>query len=331
MIGEQALLAEVGDPLGSDTTYLCAADADGMMVSFIQSTFNAFGSHIVVPGTGFPLQNRGSGFSLVEGHANLLAPRKRPFHTLIPGFLTHAGQAVGPFGVMGGHMQPQGHVQMIVNTLDYAMDPQSSLGAPRWRWEQERSIKLEPGAASLAEELARRGHAVEVDAEVDWAGRGQIIWRLSDETGEATSRAASRAPTVRRQATRESDEDACGLGKTSPPTPLPQGEGRQGPARWRSLLISNCAGQLYNEHMARHMYLHPHLPSDDLERRYRAAKEPHERSWWQILWLLSRGQTADGHRREYRLLALLDRADCQALQCAGAGGHAESAAHDLAA
>jgi gamma-glutamyltranspeptidase/glutathione hydrolase len=183
LIGEQALLAEVGDPLGSDTTYLCAADVDGMMVSFIQSTFNAFGAHIVVPGTGFPLQNRGSGFSLVEGHANLLAPRKRPFHTLIPGFLTHAGQAVGPFGVMGGHMQPQGHVQMMVNTLDYAMDPQSSLGTPRWRWDQERSIKLEPGAASLAEELAKRGHAVEVDAEVDWAGRGQIIWRLSGATG----------------------------------------------------------------------------------------------------------------------------------------------------
>ena len=136
-----------------------------------------------MPGTGFPLQNRGSGFSLVEGHANLLAPGKRPFHTLIPGFLTQAGQAVGPFGVMGGHMQPQGHVQMMVNTLDYAMDPQSSLGAPRWRWEQERSIKLEPGASSRAEELTQRGHVVEVDAEVDWAGRGQIIWRLSGATG----------------------------------------------------------------------------------------------------------------------------------------------------
>ena len=183
LIGEQALLAEVGDPLGNDTTYLCAADADGMMVSYIQSTFHSFGAHIVVPGTGFPLQNRGHGFSLADGHANRLAPGKRPFHTLIPGFLTHQGQAIGPFGVMGGHMQPQGHVQMMVNTLDYAMDPQSSLGAPRWWWGQERSIKLEPGAASLADALAARGHAVEVDAEVDWAGRGQIIWRLSDETG----------------------------------------------------------------------------------------------------------------------------------------------------
>jgi gamma-glutamyltranspeptidase/glutathione hydrolase len=183
LIGEQALLAEVGDPLGSDTTYLCVADADGMMVSYIQSTFHGFGAHIVVPGTGFPLQNRGNGFSLTEGHANLLAPGKRPFHTLIPGFLTHRGRAIGPFGVMGGHMQPQGHVQMMVNTLDYAMDPQSSLGAPRWWWGQERSIKLEPGAASLADALAARGHAVEIDEDVSWAGRGQIIWRLSDESG----------------------------------------------------------------------------------------------------------------------------------------------------
>jgi gamma-glutamyltranspeptidase/glutathione hydrolase len=183
LIGEQALLAEVGDPLGSDTTYLCVADADGMMVSYIQSTFHGFGAHIVVPGTGFPLQNRGNGFSLTEGHANLLAPGKRPFHTLIPGFLTHRGRAIGPFGVMGGHMQPQGHVQMMVNTLDYAMDPQSSLGAPRWWWGQERSIKLEPGASALVGELAARGHAVEVDEDVSWAGRGQIIWRLSDESG----------------------------------------------------------------------------------------------------------------------------------------------------
>ena len=193
LIGEQALLAEVGDPLGNDTTYLCAADADGMMVSYIQSTFHSFGAHIVVPGTGFPLQNRGHGFSLADGHANRLAPGKRPFHTLIPGFLTHQGQAIGPFGVMGGHMQPQGHVQMMVNTLDYAMDPQSSLGAPRWWWGQERSIKLEPGAASLADALAARGHAVEVDAEVDWAGRGQIIWRLSDETGGYVARSEPRA------------------------------------------------------------------------------------------------------------------------------------------
>src|SRR5262249_49701168 len=156
-----------------DTTYLCAADSEGMMVSFIQSTFGGFGAHIVVPGTGFPLQNRGSGFSLDGNHANLLAPGKRPFHTLIPGFLTHAGHPMGPFGVMGGHMQPQGHVQMMVNTLDYGMDPQSSLDALRWSWWQDHSVKLEPGNATLATALAARGHKVSVDAEVGWAGRGQ--------------------------------------------------------------------------------------------------------------------------------------------------------------
>jgi gamma-glutamyltranspeptidase/glutathione hydrolase len=183
LIGHDALLAEAGDPVGSDTTYLCAADADGMMVSFIQSTFHGLGAHIVVPGTGFPLQNRGHGFSLEEHHANRLAPRKRPFHTLIPGFLTRAGQAIGPFGVMGGHMQPQGHVQMIVNTLDYAMDPQSSLGAPRWSCWEGRAVKIEPRAEARAADLRARGHEVEVTPDVDWAGRGQIIWRLADETG----------------------------------------------------------------------------------------------------------------------------------------------------
>ena len=182
-IGEDALLAEAGNPRSSDTTYLCAADGDGMMVSLIQSTFHGFGAHIVVPGTGFPLQNRGAGFTLAEDHPNCLAPGKRPFHTLIPGFLTRAGRAVGPFGVMGGHMQPQGHVQLVVNTLDYAMDPQSSLEAPRWSWWRDRQIKLEPGAAALAEGLSARGHAVEIDEDVGWAGRGQIIWRLSDENG----------------------------------------------------------------------------------------------------------------------------------------------------
>ncbi len=180
LLSDAAILPMAGAPPSSDTVYLCATDADGMMVSFIQSTYNAFGSHIVVPGTGIALQNRGSGFSLDPDHLNRLEPGKRPFHTIIPGFMTHDGQAVGPFGVMGGHMQPQGHVQMVVNTVDYAMDPQTALDAPRWSWWGERSIKLEPASAALAEPLAQRGHAVEVDAEVDWAGRGQIIWRLAN-------------------------------------------------------------------------------------------------------------------------------------------------------
>ncbi len=150
-----------------------------MMVSFIQSTAAAFGSHVSVPGTGIVLQNRGSGFSLEPGHPNRLEPGKRSFHTIIPGFLTRDGQPMGPFGVMGGHMQPQGHVQMIVNTVDYGMDPQASLDAPRWSWWKDRYTKYEPAVApSILEALRERGHEVEVDPAVDWAGRGQIIWRL---------------------------------------------------------------------------------------------------------------------------------------------------------
>ena len=180
LIGAAAGEPHAGTPPASDTVYLCTADSDGMMVSYIQSTYDAFGSHVVVPGTGIALQNRGSGFSLDPSHPNRLAPGKRPFHTIIPGFLTRDGQALGPFGVMGGHMQPPGHVQMVVNTVDYHMDPQTSLDAPRWSWWGERDIKLEPGAAELAEGLRQRGHVVDMDDEVDWAGRGQIIWRLPD-------------------------------------------------------------------------------------------------------------------------------------------------------
>jgi gamma-glutamyltranspeptidase/glutathione hydrolase len=178
-IGEQAIVPKPGDPAaGSDTVYLCAADEQGMMVSFIQSTSDSFGSHVVVPGTGIALQNRGSGFSLDPDHPNCLAPGRRSFHTIIPGFLAQDGVAVGPFGVMGGHMQPQGHVQMVVNTVDYGLDPQTSLDAPRWRWGEDRFIQLEPCDPAIVAELGRRGHEVHLDPEVGWAGRGQIIWRL---------------------------------------------------------------------------------------------------------------------------------------------------------
>jgi gamma-glutamyltranspeptidase/glutathione hydrolase len=178
LIGQGALDPEAGELSHGDTVYLCAADSQGMMVSFIQSTYDSFGSHVVVPETGIALQNRGACFALDPAHPNVLAPGKRPYHTLMPGFLTRGGQPVGPFGVMGGHMQPQGHVQMVVNTVDFSMDPQTSLDAPRWSVWGGRSVKLEPGAAHLANELRLRGHEVEIDEEVDWAGRGQIIWRL---------------------------------------------------------------------------------------------------------------------------------------------------------
>ncbi len=179
LIGEEALLPEPGNPLKGGTVYLCTADANGMMVSLIQSNYDTFGSHVVVPGTGIALQNRGSGFSLDPAHPNRLEPGKRPFHTIIPGFLTHDGVAIGPFGVMGGHMQPQGHLQMMVNTLDYGMNPQASLDAPRWFWGEERYVQVEPTFdREVAAELEKRGHEMVVDEDVDFVGCGQIIWRL---------------------------------------------------------------------------------------------------------------------------------------------------------
>ena len=188
LIGEQALLPEPGDPLKGGTVYLCAADADGMMVSLIQSNSSGFGSHVVVPGTGIGLQNRGSGFSLDPAHPNRLEPGKRSFHTIIPGFLSRDGQPIGPFGVMGGHMQPQGHVQMVVNTVDYGLDPQASLDAPRWYWGEKRSIQVEPTFNEAAvEALKQRGHEVVVDDEIDYVGCGQIIWRLPSDVYVAGS------------------------------------------------------------------------------------------------------------------------------------------------
>jgi gamma-glutamyltranspeptidase/glutathione hydrolase len=178
LIGRKALVAEPGRPWRGGTAYLCAADADGMMVSLIESVYDSFGSGIVVPGTGIALQNRGACFTLQSGHPNVLAPGKRPYHTIIPGFLTRDGQAVGPFGVMGGHMQPQGHVQVVVNAVDYGLNPQASLDAPRWYWWMDRHIRLEPEVArSVVKGLRERGHEVEVERDIDVFGCGQVIWR----------------------------------------------------------------------------------------------------------------------------------------------------------
>ena len=115
------------------TTYLTAADKDGMMVSFIQSNYQGFGSGVVVPGRGISMQNRGYSFSLEAGHLNEAAPAKRPYHTIIPGFLTRGNEAVGPFGVMGGFMQPPCHLQVVAGTVDHNLNAQAVLSAPRWR------------------------------------------------------------------------------------------------------------------------------------------------------------------------------------------------------
>lgn len=161
LIGETARPQEPGDPIRGGTIYLCTADRDGMMVSYIQSNFSGFGSGVVVPGAGIALQNRGWGFSLEDDHPNLLEPGKRPYHTIIPGFLTQGGQAVGPFGVTGGHTQPQAHVQVIANTVDYGMNPQAALDAPRWVVQGGLDICLEDSISPEVQAgLAARGHQV---------------------------------------------------------------------------------------------------------------------------------------------------------------------------
>ena len=178
LIGDMARAFEPGDPPKGGTVYLCTADADGMMVSYIQSNYQGFGSGIVVPGTGIALQNRGSAFRLDSAHPNVLAPRKRPYHTIIPAFLTRDGEPVGPFGVMGGHMQPQGHVQMVLNTVDWHLNPQASLDAPRWQVTTGKNVLVESGVSrQIVEDLIRRGHDVAVESDPGPFGRGQIIWR----------------------------------------------------------------------------------------------------------------------------------------------------------
>lgn len=182
-IGEKAVHPEHGNPITGGTVYLATADDEGNMVSFIQSNFKGFGSGMVIPGTGIGLQNRGWSFKLDKTHANALAPGKRTYHTIIPGFITRHGQAVGPFGVMGGFMQPQGHVQVITAMLDDALNPQAALDMPRWQWTEGRTVEVEPHFPDhLAQALARRGHHIVKKTDSVSFGRGQIIVRDA-ETG----------------------------------------------------------------------------------------------------------------------------------------------------
>lgn len=181
LIGETALEPTHGKPFCGGTVYLCTADGEGNMVSFIQSNYKDFGSGIVLPGYGINLNDRGAGFSLDPELDDYLAPRKKPYHTIIPGFLTHEGEAVGPFGVMGAYMQPQGHVQVIMNTVDWLLNPQSALDAPRWQWIAGKEIWLESSVApEIVEDLRRRGHEVRMLEDDTTFGRGEIIWRDSN-------------------------------------------------------------------------------------------------------------------------------------------------------
>ena len=170
-----------GNPVKGGTIYLSTADEDGMMVSFIQSNYMGFGSGCVEPEFGISLQNRGHGFSLDAG-INQVAPGKRPFHTIIPAFLTKDGKPVMSYGVMGANMQPQGHMQTLVRMLDYGQSPQAACDAPRWRYNSGFEINVEAGMnAATVQGLAERGHRMEVinDSYQDF-GAGQFIWLAGD-------------------------------------------------------------------------------------------------------------------------------------------------------
>ena len=171
-----------GNPVKGGTIYLTAADENGMMVSFIQSNYMGFGSGCVEPEFGISLQNRGHAFSLDPASPNAVAPGRRPFHTIIPAFLTKDGQPVMSFGVMGANMQPQGHVQTLVRMLDFRQNPQMACDAPRWRYNAGLEINVEQRmAATLVAGLLERGHRTEVihDNYQDF-GAGQFIWRMGD-------------------------------------------------------------------------------------------------------------------------------------------------------
>ena len=172
-----------GVPKRGGTVYLTAADESGMMVSLIQSNYYGFGSGVVVPGTGISLQNRGAGFTLEKGHPNEVAGGKRPFHTIIPGFLMQGDAPLMSFGVMGGPMQPQGHAQIVVRLRDYGQNPQTASDAPRWRVVEGLEVAVEKGfKPEVLDELTARGHQLtETAPEASFSfGGAQLIYKLED-------------------------------------------------------------------------------------------------------------------------------------------------------
>ncbi len=177
-VKSEAVDPKPGRPGEEGTVYLATADGEGNMVSFIQSNYAGFGSGVVVPGTGIALQNRGNTFSLDDSAYNRLEGGKRTYHTIIPGFLTREGRPLGPFGVMGGYMQPQGHVQVLLNIIERKLNPQAALDAPRWRWTGGREVEVEKDFPShIIGKLKRRGHEVSVASESGAFGRGQVVFR----------------------------------------------------------------------------------------------------------------------------------------------------------
>lgn len=163
-------------PPKSGTVYLCTADKDGNMVSYIQSNYMGFGSGIVIEDYGIAMQNRGADFSLDMKHYNHLAPRKKTYHTIIPGFIMQDGRAIGPFGVMGGYMQPQGHLQVVMNMIDLHLNPQMALDAPRWMWQSGKKFLVEKSFdTDIIRKLIAKGHEIEIATNSLSFGRGQII------------------------------------------------------------------------------------------------------------------------------------------------------------
>ncbi len=173
---QKAKLHEPIDYLKSGTVYLATADKDGNMVSMIQSNYMGFGSGIVIEGTGISMQNRGHTFRLDPSHHNCIEPRKRTYHTIIPGFIMKDQLPIGPFGVMGGFMQPQGHLQVIMNLIDFNLNPQAALDAPRFRWDKGLEVAIENTFdPSLEKELQKKGHQIKIEPRGSSFGRGQII------------------------------------------------------------------------------------------------------------------------------------------------------------
>ncbi len=200
-IGNTALEPSPMQPPKGGTVYLATADADGNMVSYIQSNYTGFGSGVVVPGTGIALQNRGACFSMDESHPNVVAGGKLPYHTIIPGFITPIEKNTtacstssecsqfgpfGPFGMMGGFIQPQGHVMLAHRMIDQHLNPQAALDAPRFRWTQGRTVEVEASfPPSLAEALQRKGHDIRYGTVQDRDfGRGQCIWQKAPTSPE---------------------------------------------------------------------------------------------------------------------------------------------------
>ncbi|MDT5227027.1 MAG: gamma-glutamyltranspeptidase / glutathione hydrolase [Mycobacterium sp.] len=177
---DRAKPASAGTPHGG-TVYLTAADASGLMVSMIQSNYLGFGSGVVVPGTGIALQNRGADFVAQHGHPNQVGPNKRPYHTIIPGFLSRDGVPVMSFGVMGGPMQPQGHVQVVTRIVDHGQNPQAACDGPRFRWAQGLQVCCEPSfPPETLDGLQQRGHQLVTTDDYNQFGSCQAIWRLDD-------------------------------------------------------------------------------------------------------------------------------------------------------